>query len=113
LADDLEHFSLPMDWKRHLVQIFKAGMQNCLRHGGCTNVTLAIAPNGQSLEIYLMADGKGFDNDGSIAGPDWRYVKKRAEKIRGRLNVVAIPGGGTKIQFIGQCPEWVMDFGES
>ncbi|MGH7455521.1 MAG: ATP-binding protein, partial [bacterium] len=104
LADELEHFHLPMDWKRHLVQIFKAGMQNSLKRDGCKNVTFGIAKTGQSLEIYLVDDGKGFGNDDSVAGPDWRYIKKRAEKIHGRLNVFTNPGCGTKIQFIGPIP---------
>lgn len=103
-SEELEQLGLPMDWKRHLIQIFKAGMQNCLRDGGCKNVALWIAPNGRSLEIYLVDDGKGFGHDDSVAGPDWRYIKKRAEKIRGRLNVFASPDRGTKIQFIGSIP---------
>jgi ligand-binding sensor domain-containing protein/signal transduction histidine kinase len=104
LCEELEQISLSMDWKRHLVQIFKAGMQNSLKDSGCKNVTLEIAPNGQSLEIYLVDDGKGFGNDDAVAGPDWRYIKKRADKIRGRLNIFASPGRGTKIQFIGPIP---------
>jgi signal transduction histidine kinase len=103
-CEELEQISLSMDWKRHLIQIFKAGMQNSLRDGGCKSVTLWIAPNGRSLEIYLVDDGKGFGHDDSVAGPDWRYIKKRAEKIRGRLNVLANPNRGTKIQFIGPMP---------
>jgi signal transduction histidine kinase len=103
-SEELEQISLPMDWKRHLIQIFKAGMQNCLRDGGCENVTLGISPNGQSLEIYLVDDSKDFGHDGSVTGPDWRYIKKRAEKIRGQLHVIAGAGHGTKIQFIGSIP---------
>jgi signal transduction histidine kinase len=104
LSEELEQISLSMDWKRHLIQIFKAGMQNSLRHDGCKNVTLGIDKNGQGLEIYLVDDGRDFGNDDSAAGPDWRYIKKRAEKIRGRLNVLASPDRGTKIQFIGSIP---------
>ncbi len=103
-CEELERISLSMDWKRHLIQIFKAGMQNSLRDGGCKNVTLWIAPTGRGLEIYLVDDGNGFGHEDSVAGPDWRYIKKRAEKIRGQLNVIASAGRGTKIQFIGSIP---------
>jgi ligand-binding sensor domain-containing protein/signal transduction histidine kinase len=104
LSEELEQISLSMDWKRHLIQIFKAGMQNSLRHDGCKNVVLGIGKNGQSLEIYLADDSKGFGNDDDAAGPAWRYMKKRAEKIRGRLNVFAGPDRGTRIQFTGSMP---------
>jgi signal transduction histidine kinase len=54
------------------------------------------------LEIVLSDDGKGFENTASAQGAGLRYMKKRAEKIRGELKVVSQPGHGAEIHFKGQ-----------
>jgi signal transduction histidine kinase len=97
-----ENIVLSMDWKRHLTQIFKEGMKNSLKHAACQTVKFEVKLNGRDLEIVLMDDGKGFENTATVQGAGLRYMKKRAERIRGELHVVSQPGRGAEIHFRGQ-----------
>jgi ligand-binding sensor domain-containing protein/signal transduction histidine kinase len=102
LTEKLEQAALSMDWKRHLMQIFKAGMQNSRSRAECKKVILEISLYGQYLEMGLLDDGKVCDGNGS--GADLRYIKKRAEKIHGELKVFSDSARGTKMQLQGLIP---------
>ncbi|MCG3119414.1 MAG: hypothetical protein ALAOOOJD_01806 [bacterium] len=99
-----ENIPLSMDWKRHVIQIFKEGMKNSLKHGECTKVMLDIALTGKTLTLRLTDDGKGFENSESVYGAGLRYMKKRAGKIGGELKIISQPGQGTTIQLSGRIP---------
>jgi ligand-binding sensor domain-containing protein/signal transduction histidine kinase len=101
-SPDWENILLSMDWKRHLIQIFKEGMKNAAKHAECANVTLDLACTDRRLDIRLADDGKGFENDDTEYGAGLRYIKKRAGKIGGDLKIISRPGQGTMIQFTGQ-----------
>jgi len=106
ISPEWERVLLTMDWKRHLVQIFKEAMKNSLRHAECSRVDLQIKIKGQTLHIRLTDDGKGFDpNQDSASGLGLRYVKKRAEKIRGELSIVSQPGRGATVLFKGRMSQ--------
>jgi signal transduction histidine kinase len=103
LSLEWERVPLSMDWKRHLVQIFKEAMKNSRKHAACSRVGLKITIKGQTLHMRLADDGKGFDpSDDSASGSGLRYMKKRAAKIRGELQIVSQPGHGAEIQFKGR-----------
>jgi len=102
ISPDWENMALSMDWKRHLIQIFKEGMKNAVKHAACAKVTLNIACTDQRLDIRLADDGKGFENDDTEYGAGLRYIKKRAGKVGGDLKIISQPGQGTMIQFTGK-----------
>jgi len=105
IAADWEHIRLSMDWKRHLIQIFKEGMKNSRKHADCSNVSLNIALAGQEITINLVDNGKGFENNDSAYGAGLRYIKKRADKIGGELQIISQPEQGTRVQFRGKLQE--------
>jgi ligand-binding sensor domain-containing protein/signal transduction histidine kinase len=102
LSPDWENIALSMDWKRHLIQIFKEGMKNAAKHAACSNVALDMACTAQRVTIRLADDGKGFENNDAEYGAGLRYIKKRAGKIGGDLKIISQPGRGTMIQFTGR-----------
>ncbi len=56
----LKRFNLTMDWKRHIILIFKEGMNNILKHSNGENVLLEIDLKGDMLKITLSDDGVGL-----------------------------------------------------
>lgn len=56
----LEEISLTMDWKRHIILMFKEAMNNILKHSACRNVMLDVSVEDNFLRIVLRDDGVGF-----------------------------------------------------
>ena len=97
----LKQFTLTMDWKRHLLLIFKEGMNNTLRHSNCQNATLLFRLQDDLLHVELVDDGKGFGiqkNDGNGI----RNMKNRAAKLGSQLEIFQTNGHGTTIKFRGE-----------
>ena len=104
ISRHLEKIRLPMEWRRHLILIFKEAMNNVIKHAGCSNLTLKILVNHNTLEMTLSDDGLGCFN-GKLPGcQGLNNMKNRAKTIQGILNVIFNEGKGTTIQFVGEIP---------
>ena len=105
LTPDLESLKLNMDWRKHLLRIFKEGLHNILKHAGnCRSVSLKIAHSDHKLTIELSDDGAGFDLNQMSDGHGLRNMRERAKKIGGILRILTAPGQGTKIIFEAELP---------
>lgn len=93
---------LEMDWKRHIVLIFKEAMHNALKHANCKNVTLSFSVKNSRLKIELIDDGKGFSLNEKYQGYGIGNMRKRAEKIGGQLKIGSQIKKGSQIQFEGK-----------
>jgi signal transduction histidine kinase/streptogramin lyase len=102
----MENVGLALDWRRHLLLIFKEAMNNAAKHSGCTNVLLDMSCTNGLLSIRLQDDGKGFDPSASTNGQGLEGMRKRAEKIHGTLSITPAEGGGTLVGFTGTIPTY-------
>jgi len=94
----IKKIHLQMDWRQHILRIFKEAMHNALKYAESTNVKLNIsATNGKAL-IELTDDGKGFDLSGESDGEGLKNMKNRAEAIQSELNILSEPKKGSKIR---------------
>ena len=104
----LKRFQLGMDWKRHLLLIFKEGMNNILRHADCHNATLHFQIRDDILHVELIDDGCGYgkqDGDGNGI----RNMKSRAEKLNSKLTIFQTNGHGTTITFRGNITQKIVN----
>jgi ligand-binding sensor domain-containing protein/signal transduction histidine kinase len=102
---NLDKIILPIEWRRHLVGIFKEGMHNILKHcAKCKNVILEIGEKKDVLEIILTDDGEGFNTSVVSKGNGLKNMRERAEIINGNLNIISGNISGTKIHFRGKLP---------
>ena len=105
LKDEFENVKLPMDWRQHLLRIFKEAMHNILKHAkDCNNVCLEIFFSENKLTIVLADDGKGFFDEKNTVGNGIKNMHNRAEKINGKLRTDCNSGSGLKIIFDGKLP---------
>ena len=105
LKDEYEEIKLPMDWRQHLLRIFKEGMHNILKHAkDCKNVCLEITFKEKRLIIILSDDGTGFTYNGNHAGNGLINMCERAKKLNGTLNIESDIGQGSRITFRGKLP---------
>lgn len=99
-----EKVRLPMAWRQDLHLLFKEALHNALRHSGCRRAGLSVILRGRRLEVVLRDDGRGFDpirQNGS--GEGLATMRRRAERLGGRLDVESSPGG-TAVRFAGLVP---------
>ncbi len=97
----LEKVSLSMEHRQHLYLIFKEGINNCITHSGCTEISLDAFVKGKKLEMILKDNGKGFNLNEESSGNGLGNIKRRAEAIGGSVNITSNKGEGTTLIFVG------------
>jgi len=97
----LEKVSLSMEHRQHLYLIFKEGINNCITHSCCTEISLDAFVKGKRLEMVLKDNGKGFKSNGEFAGNGLENIKRRAAAMGGVINIFSKEGEGTVMQFVG------------
>ena len=97
----LEKVSLSMEHRQHLYLIFKEGINNCITHSNCTEISLDAFIKGKKLEMILKDNGKGFDINEDFSGNGLENMKRRAKTIGGSVNILSTKGEGTTLMFVG------------
>ena len=92
---------LPMQYKRHVLLIFKESMNNCYRHAQCKEVKLKMSVIKNILSVEVSDDGVGFDVEEASKGEGLNNIKSRARKISGKLLILS-NRKGTQVKLI--CP---------
>jgi ligand-binding sensor domain-containing protein/two-component sensor histidine kinase len=83
----LQDKAIPMEYKRHILLIFKELMNNSLKHSDCTSVCLTINEAAQNLKITLADNGAGFNSSDEYDGDGLKNIYSRANKISGKISV--------------------------
>lgn len=105
IMPELETVRLNMDWRRHLVLIFKEAMHNSLKHARAKRVSMQFSLAGKELQVRLSDDGRGMSRLSENSGNGLRNMRKRAGKIGGVIQLKSVPGEGTEVCFSGRIPE--------
>jgi|GEM_PF-1273184 len=88
----------------NLYRFLQEAVSNALRHSGAGQVTISLAQNSPSeaLTIAVKDNGVGFDpDDTSHAGKGLNNLRKRAEKLGGRLEFgPGLNGKGTTVMLM-------------
>ncbi len=101
IKEAFREYPLDMDWKRHLVMIFKEAMHNALKYSMAKNVTLKATLSSDVLNLSLTDDGQGFDPLEIDNGYGQANMKRRADHLGASISIESQPGLGTIVTFIG------------
>lgn len=101
IKEAFRDYPLDMDWKRHLVMIFKEAMHNALKYSMARNVTLKATLSSDVLNLSLTDDGQGFDPLEIDNGYGQANMKRRADHLGASVTIESQPGKGTIVTFIG------------
>lgn len=101
IKETLRSYPLSMDWKRHLVMIFKEAMHNALKYSMARNVTLKASLSRDVLSLSLTDDGQGFDPMEIDNGYGQANMKRRADQLGASVSIESKPGKGTIVTFVG------------
>jgi signal transduction histidine kinase/ligand-binding sensor domain-containing protein len=86
---------LAMDVRRDLLLIFKEAVNNAARHARCTTVTIDVRIERSRMTLAIADDGVGFDASAASDGHGLHSMRRRAERLKGTLEIRTAPGGTT------------------
>ena len=86
---------LGVDVRRDVLLIFKESVNNAARHSGCTSVEISCRVEGSRLVLTIADNGAGFDVSLESEGQGLRSMRRRAQRLRGTLDIASGSGLGT------------------
>ncbi len=82
----------------HLYYIVLEAVANAARHGGATQVTISLQPEGDRYLLSVRDNGSGFTHvDGAQNGMGLRIMHYRARVVGASLNLHSRPGSGSTV----------------
>jgi signal transduction histidine kinase len=93
---------LPGWVENHLLRIGQEAVTNAIKHAAAGEICVELDFQTDTLRLRIRDNGRGFDASGAAASELGHFgllgMKERAEKIRGRFEIVTAPGSGTSIE---------------
>jgi len=99
--ESLKSIHLKMEYRQHLLLIFKEAINNSLKYSGCNEISLKVNLKGKRLDMLLVDDGTGFDIQDIQTGNGLKNMKDRARSIGGTLTIRSSVKDGTGVEFSG------------
>lgn len=93
----IDDSKLDIHKRQHLYLIFKEGVNNLVKYANSSTATIHFEIQNQYLKMTIADNGKGFDVHKNTEGNGILNMKKRAEEIKGTLELESQMGIGTKI----------------
>jgi two-component sensor histidine kinase len=94
----LNHIKLNMEERKNFYLIYKESVNNIAKYADCKEVWIEMKMNHNKVTLNIRDNGKGFDMLNGNRGNGLFNMKKRAEALNGKLNVVSDVGKGTLIE---------------
>ncbi len=88
---------LPFDFRHNLFLFFKEALTNIGRHAHATAVEVRIEPTGNTWQLTVQDNGRGFDPAAHTSGNGLRNLRARAARMRASFEVQSRPGQGTRL----------------
>jgi len=83
--------------RREIFLIFKEAINNVARHSGCRKASAALKIERGHMVLIVNDDGRGFDETNIEAGHGLESMRRRAEKLGGKLAMNSRNGEGTTV----------------
>lgn len=93
----LNGVKLNMEARKNFYLIYKEAIINTAKYAACKSVWVKISLDQNLIKLEIKDNGKGFDIEDTIKGNGIINMKKRAEALKGTLNITSTPGGGTSL----------------
>lgn len=107
----LPNVTLDGQVRHEVFMAVKETLNNVVRHAGASEVEFRLRISGQTLEIDIADNGKGFDPSAEAAGHGLKNRSARLAKIGGSCRVESHAGGGTTVRLRLPLPPGPLDAG--
>lgn len=92
LPESERELKLGANLRRELFLIFKEGVNNAVRHSGCTEARVELHVDSASLLLKLIDNGHGFDVVEKSNGHGLSSMRARTEGLGGKFEVIRSKG---------------------
>jgi signal transduction histidine kinase len=90
--------------RRNLFLMYKESINNIAKHSHATKAEISLSQNNDTLELCIRDDGAGFDMDSVKRGNGLASLQRRAEAVKGTIDMQSSPGNGTTITITVPIP---------
>ena len=94
-----QNIKVGANFRREFFLLFKEGVNNMVRHSGCTGADIEFRAEADGLFLRLSDDGRGFDVSQKSNGHGLASMRERTEGLGGKLAIVSCEGQGTTLTF--------------
>ena len=81
--------------RRDLLLIFKEAVNNAARHSKCSAVRIELRIERSRFVMTVADNGSGFDPSSANNGEGLASIRRRAQRLKGTIDVTSAPGSGT------------------
>jgi signal transduction histidine kinase len=100
VPDEIPDIPVTPDFRRNAFYAWQEAIHNAVKHGACSEVKIEVTMNGQTMQVIITDNGKGFDQARSGSGGNGLLnMKKRAEDLGGSFQIQSQAGKGTRVEF--------------
>ena len=95
----------PLPWLEssdalHVLRLVQEALANILKHAQASRVRVATRDLGNTVEIHIEDNGRGFDRDTVTLGRGLSSQWRRTQQLGGELRINGAPGKGTSLTLI-------------
>lgn len=95
--ENLYTLSLDASLRKNVFLIFKEAINNAAKYSGATTISIDFQRKGNTLQLTIADNGKGFEPMNGSSGNGLRNMKERARTSNGALEVNSSPNNGTAV----------------
>ena len=101
----LRNQSLPLEFRRNVVPVFKEALHNVLKHSQATEVQIRLRRAGNFLELSIADNGRGFAEGSGLPGNGLKNMRRRAADMGATLDITCAAGKGCTVQLMAPIPQ--------
>lgn len=95
VPEKINEVKLDMNKRKNFYLIFKEATNNIVKYSECQNIWITVKHAHNDIILEIKDDGKGFDTSVKYAGNGLINIHKRAELLKGKIDINSMPGAGT------------------
>lgn len=88
---------LQMNQRKNTILILKEAVHNAVKYSEATHLHVQLSQSGKELQLEVKDNGIGFNSEIIEPGNGLDSMQKRAEELKGSLQIISSPGEGTMV----------------
>ncbi|MBV9963952.1 MAG: hypothetical protein JO072_17040 [Parafilimonas sp.] len=100
IEKDLDAIVKNITARKNIVLIIKEATNNCAKYSAATKYNLVVEATDDFLTIIIADNGKGISEHKLQSGNGLQNMRKRAEELKGNMEIETAINKGTKLKFI-------------
>ncbi len=90
---------LPLEFRQNFFLIFKETLANVMKHSKASCVEITVSETQGEWQLLVQDNGVGFNPNVASKGNGLKNLRRRADKLKGSLEIKSQAGQGTCVRF--------------